>query len=1161
MSFLDLFVSRPQTQKKATLRSAKAKYRLSMETLEDRTVPAGLVWVNRGLNSDHFADAFGVFANQARGVVDSALAEWNRVVVGFQGESFETELTIAMDPDNPGLYASAHDTHRDGNGVPTSGQITINMGIDEDTGLSKWFLDPTPDLHEEFQGDLVHAFARKPTPGGPADGLRDLRTLLIHEIGHTMGISVGSKLLYENPNPAVTTVNTNIADTSTNVVGDKYWLFSGPNVRSLMTNYDILAEDFGKAGHNAMPRTNNVPVNYNSKTIYTAVDTMQPTSLSIQRVLLTKKTALMLGDMGYDVVPPEFHNTFHAFLDGNGILKVRGGNDNTKINNINQGVSSDNFVISTNGSIVIVSVDVGVDVPGTGSNLTVKDQQGAFSSWFNISDVHGISVQGLGGNDTITFLGNFNNLEGNITVNGGEGNDVINAFGMSNHGIVAYGDNGYDTIWGSDDHDVLYGNVGADIIHGEAGNDTIVGGSLILNAGQVVPDSGDQLYGDGGQDALYGDNIDLYGVATPVGGGNDTMRGGLGNDTINGGIGNDSLYGDAGDDHLIGMWGNDLLSGGTDDDVLTGADGDDTLQGDAGNDSLHGNVGNDTLYGDEGNDTLQGDAGNDKLYGQDDNDTLYGDEGNDELSGGAGNDLLLGYEGNDSLSGGNGDDFLFGGLGNDTLFGNVGNDYLSGETGNDTLYGNEGADTVYGGSGVDYIVGGSIILNPNANIPGDGDDQLDGDAGNDTLFGDNVLSGTFYPVGFGNDTMHGGGDNDKLYGGMGNDHLFGDSGTDQLYGLWGNDTLNGGTENDTLYGGDQNDQLIGGMGADLIYGGEGDDNLIGGTSLEDDQDGSNDQLFGENGNDTLLGDNFAFGASVAAGNDTLNGGAGDDNLYGQDGNDTLSGGIGDDYLRGGDGNDQLQGGLGNDDLGGEDGNDTLQGETGVDQLHGGNGNDNLYGGLGDDSLWGDADNDNLYGESGNDQLNGGNGEDNLYGGIGDDALDGGDDDDLLLGQDGVDTLNGNTGNDMIRGGAGNDNINGGDGDDLLLGEAGRDGMVGGLGRDVLIGGRDADRMVGGDGDDILIGGVTSYDNNDTALIAIFSEWRSAKDQASRVSNLRSIANPTFNLRLNGKYYLRKGVEVFDDGSANILTGANQTDWFFYSKATDTTDKVDGEIEN
>ncbi len=205
------------------------------ELLEDRRLLT-FVWANRGDSSDMFDAAFGANAELARGVVDSALAEWNRVVVGYQGSDFQTQMTIMMDPTNPSTSAFASNTVPDSNGVPVSGDVTINMALDS-MGNTKWYLDPTPDDHSEFMGTLANAFARSPTPGGPADGKRDLRTLLIHELGHTMGISSGSQLIYSNP--AITVTNTGIPDNTVGSGGNSYWLFQGPTTNVVMTDYDI----------------------------------------------------------------------------------------------------------------------------------------------------------------------------------------------------------------------------------------------------------------------------------------------------------------------------------------------------------------------------------------------------------------------------------------------------------------------------------------------------------------------------------------------------------------------------------------------------------------------------------------------------------------------------------------------------------------------------------------------------------------------------------------------------------------------------------------------------------------------------------------------------------------------------------------------------------
>jgi uncharacterized protein len=90
------------------------------------------------------------------------------------------------------------------------------------------------------------------------------------------------------------------------------------------------------------------------------------------------------------------------------------------------------------------------------------------------------------------------NIEAGITLNGGNGQDILN------------GRSGDDTINGGNGDDVLYGN---------RGNDTLIGGN--------------------GNDVLWG------------GAGADSLNGGHGNDVLIGGLGKDTLTGDRGSDRFV----------------------------------------------------------------------------------------------------------------------------------------------------------------------------------------------------------------------------------------------------------------------------------------------------------------------------------------------------------------------------------------------------------------------------------------------------------------------------------------------------------------------------------------------------------------------------------------------------------------------------------
>lgn len=104
---------------------------------------------------------------------------------------------------------------------------------------------------------------------------------------------------------------------------------------------------------------------------------------------------------------------------------------------------------------------------------------------------------------------------------------------------------GNDTIKGSSGNDVVNGNADSDSLSGAGGNDLLRGGK--------------------GEDRILGDE------------GNDILSGGRENDTIEGGAGNDFVRGGRDNDLLIGGDGNDFLVGDLGSDTLTGGGGADTF--------------------------------------------------------------------------------------------------------------------------------------------------------------------------------------------------------------------------------------------------------------------------------------------------------------------------------------------------------------------------------------------------------------------------------------------------------------------------------------------------------------------------------------------------------------------------------------------------------
>jgi Ca2+-binding RTX toxin-like protein len=138
---------------------------------------------------------------------------------------------------------------------------------------------------------------------------------------------------------------------------------------------------------------------------------------------------------------------------------------------------------TANGDYVISNVPTGltsitgdsqnnnVTIQGATSELTIdlgdnNDTLVLSSSVNNITVINAETINGAGGNDTITLQGNTNAvLFGNSGVDlltGGNGNDVI--FGLG----------GADTIYGGSGNDTIRGGTGADVLSGGSGCDVFV---------------------------------------------------------------------------------------------------------------------------------------------------------------------------------------------------------------------------------------------------------------------------------------------------------------------------------------------------------------------------------------------------------------------------------------------------------------------------------------------------------------------------------------------------------------------------------------------------------------------------------------------------------------------------------------------------------------
>lgn len=396
----------------------------------------------------------------------------------------------------------------------------------------------------------------------------------------------------------------------------------------------------------------------------------------------------VLGGTGNDIVRGGLGDDTVNGSAGNDTLDGGSANDTYEwdINSAGQKVLADAVGFQT----LQVNGTAGTDVLAvSNASNRIKVTRGTASITANTT-VSRVIINADAGADVITVQALNGVLPVVLQINGGAGNDVINANSVNLGNVLfqANGDADNDTLTGSASNDSLNGGTGIDSLIGNAGNDVISGG-----------DDSDTIDGGTGNDLISGD----AGDDSAIGGtGHDTINGGEGNDYGDGGDGNDSVIGGDGADTCTGSAGNDTCRGNNGDDALFGGTENDLLDGGVGNDRIRGHSGDDQIKGGDGNDTITGDAGIDTIDGGDGHDSIDGGFGIDSLPGGAGG-ILSGGDGNDTIIGGADDDTVVAGDGNDVVLTGGGQDVLHGGDGDDTLNGQGGTDQFNSGQGSNTI--------------------------------------------------------------------------------------------------------------------------------------------------------------------------------------------------------------------------------------------------------------------------------------------------------------------------------------------------------------------------------------------------------------------------------------------------------------------------
>ncbi len=565
------------------------------------------------------------------------------------------------------------------------------------------------------------------------------------------------------------------------------------------------------------------------------------------------------------------------------------------------------------------NINVG-DLTGTGVKLVAIDLAGQAGSGVGDGAADSVTVNGTNGNDNVQVSGTGGSVtvaglpasvtlagaEGandQLIVDGGAGNDVINAAGLAAGSVRL-------TIDGGAGNDTITGSAGDDTLIGGDGNDTVIGGR-------------------GNDVATLGNGNDTF-VWNP-GDGSDTVDGGAGTDTLvfNGASANENIDISANGQRVrlfrdVGNVTMDL--GGIEHIQLATLGGADTVTVEdlSGTDAtqvavdLSATPG--TGQGDGVADTVNvnGTAGDDRISvassgssvvvnGLPAQVTVSGlDRSLDSLvvNGGAGNDTinasgLHAGQANLTINGGDGNDTITGSAGNDTVIGGRGNDVANLGAGNDTFVWNpgDGSDTVDGGAGNDTLLFNGANVNENIDISANaGRAILSRDVGGVTMNLDNIETIDVNALG-GADTVT---VNDMsrtdvrhvavdLASQPGSGIGDGQADTVVINATAGDDTIAITEDNGVItVSGLATDVTISGFEAAndrLVINGLGGDDVISAAGLP-----ANILLTenGGDGNDILIG---------GAGNDTLSGGAGDDTLLGGGGQDILDGGTGNNVLQ------------------------------------------------------------------------------------------------------------------------------------------------------------------------------------------------------------------------------------------------------------------------
>lgn len=515
------------------------------EGLEHRVLLSDIEWTNRGSagdDSDDFAAEYGLSATLARTIVDRAIADWERVIANFNRDGHnDFSLHIEAKPLSGTYLGLTSAIHQTAEGLPYS----ANIDMDDNGAGGGWYFDPsigTSTIPDDSEFDtLGNRFAAS----GASDC--DFYTVILHEIGHAMGIAGDPLLAIDDYLVPTGLMDPNDPSSELFVMN-----LDGGSIRATLTEANGLHFYEGPAIGGLVLHPNEL---------------MNRGTPDERRRLISDLDAFALRDCyGYTIRVPSQVNTFYANLDR----------------------TSNELIVR--GDIGDVDNTIALEVVGTDLVVHVDDTVETIP----LAEIGSIIVYGDAGDDAISLLSLPADIS--VVVNGNAGNDSIflNQVGAGAE-ITLNGDTGNDTIHvGGGDFDTLIDS--SVTVNGGTNSDT-----LML---EDAADTGSDAY------TLTGTTFNKTGFATltylgtedlvlDAGTGNNSITlDGLSADdvTVRGGDGDDTLevrYVVATSTYLDCGAGADVCNFG-DDDIDSHIAGAATVVGGAGADTLNLDDRNDT---------------------------------------------------------------------------------------------------------------------------------------------------------------------------------------------------------------------------------------------------------------------------------------------------------------------------------------------------------------------------------------------------------------------------------------------------------------------------------------------------------------------------------------------------------------------------------------